>query len=149
LSTKREHEYLQLTFHDPAHPGAFYWKKDIWTPYTEEQIANSRKYNGKIIVLISEVSFSAAETAAVMYRTAGNAILIGRLTAGANGNIAQLLLPNKVYAYFSGLGAYYPDRTEIQRKGVIPNIEVYPDMQSILEGRDEILERAISYINEL
>jgi hypothetical protein len=68
----------------------------------------------------------------------------------AFGNCAQLLLPNKVYAYFSGLGAYYPDRTEIQRKGVIPDIEVYPDMQSILEGRDEILERAaISYINEL
>jgi hypothetical protein len=150
LSTKREHEYLQFTYADLAHPGAFYWsEKNMWPSYTEEQIASSRKYKGKVVVLISEITFSAAETAAVMYRTAGNAILIGRPSAGSNGDLAQLLLPNKVFVYFSGLGAYYPDRTGTQRKGVIPDIEVYPDMQSILNGKDEILERAISYINDL
>jgi C-terminal processing protease CtpA/Prc len=84
-----------------------------------------------------------------MYRTAGNATLIGRPTAGANGDIIKLLLPNNVYVYFSSLGAYYPDWTETQRKGVIPDIEIYPDMQSIIEGEDEILEAAISYIKEL
>jgi hypothetical protein len=149
FTTKQEHEYIQLTFPDLLHPGAFYWgKKVIWS-YTDEQIANISKYNGKIVVLVSEIIFSAAETNAVMYRTAGNAILIGRPTAGSNGDLTQLLLPDNVSVHISGLGAYYPDRTETQRKGIIPDIEVYPDMQSIMAGKDEILEAAISYIENL
>jgi C-terminal processing protease CtpA/Prc len=148
LSSKQQHEYLQFTLPDTLHPGAFYWRHYAMS-YSDEQIVNSSKYVGKIVVLIFENTMSSAETTAVMYRTAGNAILIGRPTAGANGNAAKLLLPNKVSVFFSGYGAYYPDRTEIQRKGVIPDIEVYPDMQSIMAGKDEILEAAISYIENL
>ncbi|MCL1821805.1 MAG: hypothetical protein FWG22_03170 [Prolixibacteraceae bacterium] len=37
----------------------------------------------------------------------------------------------------------------IQRKGVIPDIEVYATMETIMEGKDEILEEAIRYINNL
>jgi hypothetical protein len=146
ISQKEEHDYLKFTCPDITHPGAFHWIN------SKETIIYRRKenlsyYNGKIIVLISDATISAAETTAVMYRTAINATLIGRPTAGANGNISRLFLPGEVIICFSGLGAYYPDQTEIQRKGVIPDIEVYPDMQSIMEGKDEILEAAISYID--
>jgi hypothetical protein len=146
LSTKLMHNYLRFIYSDISHPGAFYWEQGFM-PYSKEQIADNQ-YKGKIVVLIYENTISAAETAAVMYRTAGNAILIGRPTAGANGDVAKLLLPGNVKVSFSSLGAYYPDETEIQRKGVIPDIEVYPTMQSVLDGKDEILEHAISYIND-
>jgi C-terminal processing protease CtpA/Prc len=150
FTTKISYEYLQFTYHDASHPGAFYYNKQpIIASYTEKEIANINKYTGKIVVLTSETTFSYGETSAIMYRTAGNATLIGRPTAGANGDVAKLLLPHNIYVYFSSLGAYCPDWMEIQRKGVIPDIEVYPDMQSIIEGKDEILEAAISYIKEL
>jgi C-terminal processing protease CtpA/Prc len=135
LATKQDYEYLQFTYSDLSHPGAFYNKQLEIISYKEEEIANSRNYKGKIVVLISEITFSCGETSAVVYRTAGKATLIGRPTAGANGDLAQLLLPGNVKVYFSGLGAYYPDRTESQRKGVIPDIEVYPTMQSVLDGK--------------
>jgi C-terminal processing protease CtpA/Prc len=131
---------LTFTCPDVSHPGAFFWIRDSIIKYRQRD--NLHRYNEKIVVLISEGTLSAAETKSIMFRTAINATLIGRPTPGANGNISRLRLPDEIIVCFSGVGAYYPDRTEIQRKGIIPDIEVYPDMQSILEGKDEILERA-------
>jgi C-terminal processing protease CtpA/Prc len=145
LSRKEKHKYLTFTCPDISRPGAFFWIKDS-IKYPQRTM---HQYNGKIVVLVSEGTMSAAETTSVMYRTAINATLIGRPTAGANGNVSRLSLPGEITVCFSGLGAYYPDSSETQRKGIIPDIEVYPDMQSILDGKDEILERAISYVNEL
>ena len=34
-----------------------------------------------------------------------------------------------------------------QRKGIIPNIEVYPKMDDIMAGRDEVFEAVITFIN--
>ena len=50
-------------------------------------------------------------------------------------------------AYFSGLGWYYPNGEQMQRTGVIPDIEVYPTMDDIISGRDEVIEAAIKYLN--
>ena len=35
---------------------------------------------------------------------------------------------------------YYPDGTETQRVGIVPDIEVKPTIKGITEGRDELLE---------
>ena len=48
----------------------------------------------------------------------------------------------------SGIGVYYPDGKETQRIGIIPDIEIKPTIKGIREGRDELLEKAISIINE-
>ncbi|WP_157802129.1 hypothetical protein [Flavobacterium sp. 1] len=46
----------------------------------------------------------------------------------------------------SGIGVYYPDRRETQRIGIIPDIEVKPALLSIQQGKDEVLERAIKFV---
>jgi C-terminal processing protease CtpA/Prc len=48
----------------------------------------------------------------------------------------------------SGIGIYYPDGKGTQRVGIIPDIEVKPTIKEILEGRDEMLEKAIEIINK-
>ena len=48
---------------------------------------------------------------------------------------------------FSGLGVFYPDETETQRKGIKIDIEVKPTINGLKENKDEVLERAIEYIN--
>ena len=48
----------------------------------------------------------------------------------------------------SGVGIFYPDGTETQRKGVKIDIEVKPTIRRIVEGRDEVLDRAIEFVNE-
>jgi hypothetical protein len=105
------------------------------------------KYKGKLAVLADESTMSAAETA-TMYLKGNGVTVIGRPTAGANGNIARFLLPGDIEAQFSSIGMFYPDGSEIQRIGIIPDIEVYPTVESILEGKDEILEAAITYLQK-
>jgi C-terminal processing protease CtpA/Prc len=46
----------------------------------------------------------------------------------------------------SGLGVYYPDGTETQRVGIVPDIIIKPTIKGIKEGKDEVLEKAIEII---
>jgi len=89
---------------------------------------------------------SKAEVWAMMYRMYG-ATLIGTPTAGANGRAINFPLPGQITVQYSGLGFYYPDGTQTQRTGIIPDIEVYPTMEDIMAGRDEVLEAAITFLN--
>ena len=50
-------------------------------------------------------------------------------------------------ATFTGLGVYYPDKSETQQIGILPDIEVKSTIQGIHEGCDEVLEAAIKYLN--
>ena len=47
---------------------------------------------------------------------------------------------------FSGIGVYYPDRRETQRIGIIPDIEIKPTILGIQQGKDEVLDRALQFI---
>jgi C-terminal processing protease CtpA/Prc len=47
----------------------------------------------------------------------------------------------------SGIGVYYPDGTETQRVGIVPDIEIRPTIGGIRNGKDELLEKAIELIN--
>jgi C-terminal processing protease CtpA/Prc len=48
----------------------------------------------------------------------------------------------------TGIGVYYPDGTETQRIGIIPDIKVKPTIEGIRAGKDEVLEKAMEVINE-
>jgi C-terminal processing protease CtpA/Prc len=47
----------------------------------------------------------------------------------------------------SGIGVYYPDGKETQRIGIIPDVEVKPTIEGIKNERDEVLEKAVNWIN--
>jgi len=46
----------------------------------------------------------------------------------------------------SGFGAYFPDGTEKQRVGIVPDVEVRTTIKGIRQGRDEVLEAGIEVI---
>ncbi len=105
-------------------------------------------YKGKIVILVNEETQSRAEFFAMAFQTAPRAIVMGSQTAGADGNFATFSLPGGFASGISGLGIYYPDGRETQRIGIVPDIEVKPTIKGIKEGRDEVLERAITYIEK-
>lgn len=107
---------------------------------------NSEYYKGRVIILTNEISQSSAEFHAMAYRVHPNATVIGSTTAGADGNVSAFTLPGGLSTMISGIGVYYPDGTETQRIGIIPDIEVKPTIKGIKEGRDEVLEKAIDLI---
>lgn len=139
---KTEKEFAKLTEPDLSYPSKFKWKKTQTITPIRNQF-----YNGKIIILVNEETQSAAEHSTMMLQTGENTITIGSQTAGADGNVSLAEFIG-FKSYISGLGVFYPDGTETQRKGVKIDVEVRPTIKGILEGKDEILEKAIELIEK-
>lgn len=109
---------------------------------------NVNYYKGKVAVLVDHNTISNSEFTAMALRVAPNAKVIGSQTAGADGNVSALVLPGNVRTRFSGIGVYYPDGGETQRKGIIPDIMVNPSILGTIEGKDEILDEALIFIRQ-
>jgi C-terminal processing protease CtpA/Prc len=82
------------------------------------------------------------------FRTAENATVKGSTTAAADGNLSTFTLPGGIHTSISGIGVYYPDGTETQRIGIIPDIYLTPTIKGVKEGKDELLDKAIEIINQ-
>lgn len=106
-------------------------------------------FNKKMIVLIDGSSISQSETLAMLIKTYyPKAIFVGRPTAGSNGNIVMNInLPGGVSFSYSSIDFHYADGTQLQRIGVLPDIYVDDSIEGIKQGKDELLEKAISIIN--
>lgn len=124
-------------------PGQFNFEENI---YTGE--VNKDSYGGKVVIVVNEYTQSSAEFHAMAYQVNPNAVVIGSTTAAADGNVSGINLPGNIRTLISGIGIYYPDGTETQRIGIVPDIEVHPTIESIKKGRDLLLEKAILLIFE-
>ena len=105
-------------------------------------------YKNKIVIIINALTQSSAEYHTMAFRVAPNAIVLGNTTAGADGNVSTIMLPGNIRTMISGIGVYYPDGTETQRVGIIPDIEMQPTIKGIKNGEDELLNKAIEIINK-
>jgi C-terminal processing protease CtpA/Prc len=123
-------------------PGLFTFGKEL-----KVGKVNPEYYKGKIVIIINETTQSSAEYHTMAFRTAPNAVVIGSTTAGADGDVSKFWLPGVASTMISGIGVYYPDGRETQRIGIVPDIEIKPTINGIRDGRDELLEKAISIIN--
>ena len=138
-------EVLQFVFPNPAVPGRYYaipmsvgkgMMKDKEYP----------QYSGKVILLMDERSVSQSETTIMSLRQSPNAVVIGSESRGANGDLVEVKLPGDLRINMSGLGVYTPEGEQTQRVGLKPDIEIFPTIQGIKEGRDELLEKGIEEI---
>lgn len=109
---------------------------------------NASYYKGKVILIINALTQSSSEFHTMAYKLNPNVTVIGSTTAAADGNVSQFNLPGGISTMISGVGVYYPDERETQRIGIVPDIEIKPTIKGIIEGRDELLEKAIQLINE-
>lgn len=124
------------TVYDPTYPGAFTWNDSYAGNGTGAQ------YNGKIAILFDENTQSQAENTCMFLEQYPRSIKIGSTTAGADGNVARIYLPGGVLVSPTFMGWYYPDRTQTQRVGIIPDIRVEPTIKGIKENKDEIVDVA-------
>jgi C-terminal processing protease CtpA/Prc len=106
------------------------------------------KYHGRTVMLIDERAMSQAEHAGLFFEAANGTKFIGSRTAGANGDITRITVPGGMSISFSGQEIRHTDGRPLQRAGLTPDIEVKPTMAGLRAGRDEVLERAIEYLNK-
>ncbi|MBG9376143.1 hypothetical protein I5907_07850 [Panacibacter sp. DH6] len=105
-------------------------------------------YKGKIIMLCNAETQSQAEYTIMMFQgAAGKRVtVIGSPTAGADGNVTSITLPGGFQTYFSGMEVLYPDGKLTQQCGIRIDIPAKPTPAGLQAGKDEVLERAITFI---
>lgn len=109
---------------------------------------NPDYFKGKVVILVDPSTISQSEYTAMALRVAPNAMVIGHTTAAADGNVSSIVLPGNIRTMISGIGVHYPDGTETQRIGIVPDLEIEPTIAGIRKGRDEVLEKAVHLILE-
>jgi C-terminal processing protease CtpA/Prc len=110
-------------------------------PYSENW-----HYKGKTVMLIDERAISQAEATGLSFEAANHTIFIGSHTAGANGDITNINAPGGIFIVFTGVAVKHADGRQLQRIGLVPDIEIKPTLEGIQNGRDEVLEAAIQYL---
>lgn len=136
-------DFVKFSNSSVNQPGLFEYTKN-----TSVGNRNANYYKGKVIILINEETQSSAEYHVMALRLAPKATVIGSTTAGADGNVSKIFLPGNVMTMISGIGVYYPDGTETQRIGIVPDLKMEPTIEGIKSGKDELLEKAIELINQ-
>lgn len=105
-------------------------------------------YQGKVVILIDELSSSSSEEFAGAMKAIGRATIIGQRTAG------KVLTMEIVELPYGGLFVYpnQQSRTSnddiLEAIGVIPDIEVDWNRDDVLNGIDSQLEKAIEYLTK-
>lgn len=127
---------------DKFEPGTF----EYYGPYGYVEEPRPDYYRGKVVILADERTQSHAELTVMGLSVSPDAVFIGHPTAGADGNAVIIALPGYVLTWFTGVGMYWPDGSDTQRVGIVPDIETKPTVAGIRQGRDELLEKAIHYI---
>ncbi|PSK91149.1 peptidase S41-like protein [Taibaiella chishuiensis] len=134
---KEESVFAQMARPYPKQPGLFcFWP-------LANGVRNKDYYRGKIVVLVNEATQSQAEFTAMALQTVPGCTVVGTRTAGADGDYSAIVLPGNIRTGISGIGYYYPDRSETQKAGLKIDRVVRPTIKGISAGTDEVLDYAI------
>lgn len=117
--------------------------------FFDQQLPKSDKpvYQGQTLMLIDDRAISQSEHTGLFFEAASGTKFIGSNSAGANGDVTNFTLPGGFTVGFTGHDVRHADGRQLQRIGLVPDVRVEPTIKGIREGKDEVLERAIAYIN--
>ena len=103
-------------------------------------------YTGRVAVLIDDRAISQAEHTCLFFEAAAGATFVGAPTHGSNGDITVMRLPGGLRMSFTGQAVRHADGRQLQQVGIQPTIAAAPTIAGVRAGRDEVLERAVSWI---
>jgi C-terminal processing protease CtpA/Prc len=138
---------------DPMSPdlpnGELFSSQEVTTFLQRLPSTSKWRYHGKTVMLIDERTISQAEHTGLFLEAANGTKFIGSPTQGANGDVTNFSLPGGIHVYFSGQGVWHADGRQLQRVGLQPTVEVRPTLAGIRAGKDEVLDKAIEYLEHL
>jgi len=103
-------------------------------------------YTGETVMLIDERAISQAEHTGLFMKAANGTTFVGSPTNGANGDVTRFRLPGGIRVGFTGQAVRHPDGTQLQRRGLQPDVESRPTIEDIRRGEDAVLQTAIDYL---
>lgn len=103
-------------------------------------------YRGKTVMLIDERAISQSEHSGLFFEAANGTTFIGSPSAGANGDVTNLVLPGGISMTFTGHDVRHLDGRQLQRVGLRPQVFVRPTLGGLQSGRDEVLDKALEFL---
>jgi len=103
-------------------------------------------YHGKIVVLTDDRAVSAAEHLCLVFEATAGATFIGSPTFGTNGEETYVRMPGGFEMRFTGMEIFHADGRQLQQVGIQPAITVRPTLRGLRAGKDEVLDRALRYL---
>lgn len=137
-----------LVFGPNLRTGEMAWSRASYQFMQTVPYRGEPKYQGKIVVLINEDAVSQAEHTCLFLEQVADVTFIGSPTMGANGDVTNFGIPGGIRLSFSGQGVRHADGRQLQRLGIQPDIPCKPTIAGIRAGKDEVLERAIEFVQE-
>ena len=108
----------------------------------------AKNFKGKVVFLVDNQTVSAAEVFAASLQDAGRAIVIGDLTAGEALPSVALDLPTGAVLLYPIANYKSPSGRFLEGSGVRPDVAVSLTRKSLLSGRDDQLEAALSALRD-
>ncbi len=122
---------------DLVETASFGWHRPAIEPRIEAPVAFLSDANA--------LSYPESVLGLVKYHGLGT--IVGSSTGGSNGNVLSLSLPGNFRVSYTGMRVIGPDGEPFQGQGLKPDVEVHPTVEGLLEGRDEVLERALEVLD--
>lgn len=105
-----------------------------------------RHFTGRVVVLTSASTYSAAEDFTVAFDAMKRGTIIGEPTGGSTGQPLMFKLPGGGAGYVCSKRDTYPDGKEFVGVGIQPQIVVRPTVDDLRAGKDRVLEEAVKYL---
>ena len=105
-------------------------------------------FSGPIVVLIGIESGSATEDFLVLLHSSKLATLVGSKTSGSTGQPLRFEFDYGVNGRICTRRSTYPDGREFVGVGIIPDVEINPTVEDILNDQDVVLDKGIQILKE-
>jgi len=105
-------------------------------------------YAGRVVVLTSARTYSAAEDFLVAFDQSGRGTIMGEPSGGSTGNPLYFGLPGGGGGLVCSKHDAYADGKEFVGVGVKPQITVHPTVADYRAGKDTVLEAAVAEIGK-
>lgn len=135
--------YASPTFRVPTYQGP----GEPTISESSYDLSGTSTFAGPIALLVGPTTVSAAENFSMMLVGADRVTVVGRRSAGTNGNITGLKLPGGFYLSFTGMEVLYPDGSTFHGVGIVPEVEAAPTAASYRDDTDPELLAAIEALS--
>ncbi|MEM6568679.1 MAG: S41 family peptidase [Planctomycetota bacterium] len=101
------------------------------------------RFEGRLVFVADERAISYAETCLQIVEHHELGPIVGRTTAGTNGNVNRFELPGGYLVHWTGMKTKKQDGSVFHGVGVRPTHPVDRTLEGVRAGRDELLEAAL------
>lgn len=128
-----------------------YYKNDSWMDGDTMKFANNSPSQDRLrmplVVLTGTYTVSAGEDFLIMLEgLEKRAVTVGQRTSGSSGQRLGVSIPTGGIYLICTKKDTYPDGKKFVGVGIIPNIEIEPTIEDVLNGNDVILKKAVEVL---